>query len=257
MSTRTKKQKIVDDEDDEPSPLALLFTEQWREIFEEHILPKLENGNELKFLMMAFKNARDAVERSKIKVGKKFNISEFTSLSQMELAWDNYRWGKNGWSGTQEYFCQRVAEMNKLEYLVWAREVKNCDWGLSTIYAAARQGNLSMVKYCVENGCPMNVYACSCAAKEGHLDVLKYLHENDCPWNWGACYLAHFNNHVDCLNYLIEQKCPKWERFDSTHADYDPDYDPDYDSDSDEEEEDEEEADDSDSSSSKIRSALE
>jgi hypothetical protein len=213
MSTRTKKQKIVDDEDDEPSPLALLFTEQWREIFEEHILPKLENGNELKFLMMAFKNARDAVERSKIKVGKKFNISEFTSLSQMELAWDNYRWGKNGWSGTQEYFCQRVAEMNKLEYLVWAREVKNCDWGLSTIYAAARQGNLSMVKYCVENGCPMDEVACWWAAGEGHLDVLKYLHDNDCPWDSSACFYAHSRNHIDCLNYLIEQKCPGFEEY--------------------------------------------
>ena len=59
------------DEDDEQSPLALLFTEQWREIFETHILPKLENGNELKFLKMAFKNARDAVERSKVEVGKR------------------------------------------------------------------------------------------------------------------------------------------------------------------------------------------
>ena len=47
----TKKQKIVDDEDDnEPTALALLFTEQWKDIFEEHILPKLENGNALKFL---------------------------------------------------------------------------------------------------------------------------------------------------------------------------------------------------------------
>jgi hypothetical protein len=224
MLTKTKKQKIVDDEDDEPSDLALLFTEQWRGIFEEHILPKLENGNELKFLKMAFKNARDAVERSKIKVGEKFNISEFTSISQMELAWDNYRWGENGYEGTQKWFCSEVARMNKLEYLVWVREVKNCDWGSMTINAAAEQGNLAMVKYCVENECPMYEVACTFAAKEGHLDVLKYLYENDCPWDSEACFEAHLNNHVDCLNYLIEQKCPEWERFDSTHADYDPDY---------------------------------
>ena len=216
-----KKQKIVDNkDDDEQSPLALLFTEQWREIFETHILPKLKPKSDLKFLKMAFKNARDAVERSKIEVGKKINIREFTSISQMELAWDNYRWGV----GYQRYFCYKVASMNKLEYLVWAREVKNCDWNSNTIYAAARQGNLAMVKYCVENGCPMDEYACLCAAIKGHLDVLKYLHENDCPWNSRACYCAHENNEVDCLNYLIEQKCPKWEKFDSTHADYDPYY---------------------------------
>ena len=177
-----KKQKIVDEDDYRQSPLALLFTEQWRGIFETYILPKLRPKSELKFLKMAFKNARDAVERSKIEVGKKLNISEFTSISQMELAWDNYHWGV-GWDGTQKWFCREVARMNKLEYLVWAREVKNCDWGLSTIYAAARQGNLSMVKYCVDNECPMDACACWYAAQEGHLDVLKYLHDNDCPWN--------------------------------------------------------------------------
>jgi len=227
---RTEKQKIVDEDDDEQSPLALLFTEQWRDIFEEHILPKLENGIELKFLKMAFKNARDAVERSKIKVEKKFRIKEFTSLSQMEFAWDNYHWGENVYEGTQgirRYFCWRVAQINKLEYLVWAREVKNCDWDSRTIDRAAYQGNLAMVKYCVDNECPMNEWACEYAAREGHLDVLKYLHENDCPWDSRACRFAHSRNQIDCLNYLIEQQCPGWERFDSEHADHDPYYDQD------------------------------
>jgi hypothetical protein len=212
MSMISKKQKIDCEEDDEQSPLALLFTEQWRDIFEKHIVPKLRPKSELKFLKMAFKNARDAVERSKIKVGKKFNIREFTSISQMEFAWDNYHWGM-GWKGTQKWFCSRVAEMKKLEYLVWAREVKNCDWDRRTIERAARQGNLAMVKYCVENGCPMDEGACNWAAGVGHLDVLKYLHENGCPWYSGACFWAHRNNHVDCLNYLIEQKCEGFERY--------------------------------------------
>jgi hypothetical protein len=213
MSTRTKKQKIVDEDEDVQSPLALLFTEQWRGIFETHIVPKLRPRSELKFLKMAFKNTRDAVERSKVEVEDEFNISEFTSISQLELAWDNYRWDEDYSGGTQEYFCYKVASRNKLEYLVWAREVKNCDWNSVTIYRAARQGNLSMVKYCVENECPMDEVACTWAAEEGHLDVLKYLHENDCPWNSNACSWAHFNNHVDCLNYLIEQKCPGFERY--------------------------------------------
>ena len=212
MSMITKKQKIVDDEDDEQSPLALLFTEQWRGIFETHLVPKLKTRSDLKFLKMAFKNARDAVERSKIKVEKKFNVWEFTSISQMELAWDNYHWGV-GWDGTQKWFCREVARMNKLEYLVWAREVKNCDWDSWTIERAAKQGNLAMVKYCVDNGCPMDEWACTFAAEKGHLDVLKYLHEHDCPWDWEACYWAQLNNHVDCLNYLIEQKCPWFELF--------------------------------------------
>jgi len=215
MQTRNqkKKQKIVD-KDDEESPLALLFTEQFRDIFEKHIVPKLRPRSELKFLKMAFKNARDAVERSKIKVGKKFNISEFTSISQIEFAWDNYHWGaENGYRGAQKWFCYEVARMNKLEYLVWAREVKNCDWDSLTIYEAAKQGNLAMVKYCVDNGCPMNANACCCAAQYGHLDVLKYLHENDYPWSSWVCLWAHKNNQIECLNFLIEQKCPGFEQY--------------------------------------------
>jgi hypothetical protein len=199
--------------DGEPSDLGLLFTEQWRGIFETHIVTKLKKSSELKFLKMAFKNARDAVERSNIEVEKRFNISEFTSISQMELAWDNYRWDEDYSEGTQKGFCSRVAGMNKLEYLVWAREVKNCDWNSLTISAAAEQGNLAMVKYCVENGCPMDEDACANAARKGHLDVLKYLHENDCPWHSLACSCAHLYNRIDCLNYLIEQKCPGFARY--------------------------------------------
>ena len=214
MSMRnTKKQKIVDKDDYRQSPLALLFTEQFRDIFETHIVPKLRPKSDLKFLKMTFKNARDAVERSKIEVEKKFRIKEFTSISQMEYAWDNYRWGKNGWYGTQEGFCMKVARMNKLEYLVWLREVKNCDWDIWTIDSAAMQGNLAMVKYCVDNGCPMNAWTCFYAAEKGHLDVLKYLHENDCRWNPDACSYAHANNRIDCLKYLIEQKCPGFARY--------------------------------------------
>jgi hypothetical protein len=210
MLTRKRGREI---DVEKTAPLSLLFTEQFRDIFEKHIVPKLRPKSDLKFLKMAFKNARDAVERSKIKVGKTFRIKEFTSLSQMELAWDNYHWDHCRWEGTQEDFCSEVARMNKLEYLVWLREVKNCDWNSMTINRAAYQGNFAMVKYCVDNGCPMHRYACLCAAEKGHLDVLKYLHENDCPWDSSACYVAHSNNHVDCLNYLIEQRAPNWKRY--------------------------------------------
>jgi hypothetical protein len=210
MLTRKRNREI---DIEKAAPLSLLFTAQWRGIFETHIVPKLRPKSELKFLSMAFKDARDAVERTGIEVEEEFNISEFTSISQMELAWDNYHWGEKGFYGTQKGFCSEVALMNKLEYLVWAREVKNCDCDWRTIAFAARQGNLAMVKYCVDNGCPMDACACSLAAQEGHLDVLKYLHENDCPWFSYACRRAYENNQIDCLNYLIEQKCPGFERY--------------------------------------------
>ena len=81
----------------------------------------------------------------------------------MELAWDNYHWG-GGRFNSQEWFCYEVAEMNKLEYLVWLREVKNCDWGSDTIAWVAGQGYPAVAKYCVDNGCDMDAAACNCAA---------------------------------------------------------------------------------------------
>jgi hypothetical protein len=215
MSRSIEKQTIddgVDDRDDRQSKLLLLFTEQWRDLFENYISKEL-NQFDLKQLYSSFKDARLAIKRSGIRLQTEFKIRELTSIAQLELAWDNYHWVEDEDEGTQEWFCMRVAEMNKLEYLVWAREVKNCDWNEDTINMAVYQGNLAMVKYCVDNGCPIDANTCTCAAQKGHLDVLKYLHENDCPWDSDACFVAHFNNHVDCLNYCIAQKCPGFERY--------------------------------------------
>jgi hypothetical protein len=198
--------------DREPSALKLLFTVQWRDLFENYISKEL-NQFDLKRLYSSFKDARSAIKRSGIELKTEFKILELTSISQLEVAWDNYRWDEDEYEGTQKWFCVKVALMNKLEYLVWLREVKNCDWDSDTINRAAYQGNLAMVKYCVENECPMSVGACTCAAQYGHLDVLKYLHENDCPWDSWACYYAHRENQIDCLNYLIEQKCEGFEEY--------------------------------------------
>jgi hypothetical protein len=187
------------------------FVVDYPDIFERHVLKSgYLNGTDLKFFYGTNTDTRLAIKRANIELQKKFKIEEMSSISQLEFAWDNYHWDEDEDEdeGAQKWFCQRVARTNKLEYLVWLREVKNCDWDTLTLERAARLGNLAMVKYCVENGCPMHAYAYSSAASEGHLDVLKYLHENDCPWDWFACSYAHFNNHIDCLSYLIEQKCP-------------------------------------------------
>ena len=49
---------------------------------------------------------------------------------------------------------RQVAATNKLEFLKWAREVKQCEWDEKTINRAAVKGNLEMLKYCFSNDCP-------------------------------------------------------------------------------------------------------
>ena len=80
-----------------------------------------------------------------------------------------------------------------------------------------------MVKYCVENNCPMDAEACSETVQGGHLAILKYLHEHHCPWDSMTLGEAHACNQIDCLNYAtIQNQCPGWERFDPEHPAYDP-----------------------------------
>ena len=129
-----------------------------------------------------------------------------SSISTLEVAWEHYPWvWPSSWSET--YFCWKVAQTNKLELLKWAREEKKCEWDEGTINAAAEQGNLEMVKYCVANECPIDEYACAIAAENGHLEVLKYLREEvKAPWDSRTAAWAAENGHLHILEYLVERK---------------------------------------------------
>ncbi len=172
-----------------------------------HILPRL-NSTDLKFLHLVNNEARKLVKRSSREgeLKKKFKIEEMSSISTLEIAWEH----KSLWTlyikgGTN--FCYQVAQTNKLELLKWARVEKKCEWNEWTINAAARQGNMEMVKYCVANECPIDVSACACAAENGHLEVLKYLREEaKAPWDWKTASWAAESGHLHILEYLVERK---------------------------------------------------
>ena len=116
-------------------------------------------------------------------------------------------------------FCWRVAETNKLELLKWAREEKKCEWDEDDDYAAAEQGNLEMVKYCVANECPIDEWACANAAENGHLECLKYLHEEaKAPWDLSTASWAAVNGHLHILEYLVERKFDKYDEYACEYA---------------------------------------
>ena len=174
----------------------------------KHILPRL-NPTDIKFLYEVNSETRALVKRSSRKddLKKRFKVNEMSSISTLEFAWeDRSKWS---WILDERRFCSRVAETNKLELLKWVREVKKCVWDEWTIYAAAGQGNLEMIKYCVAIGCPNDTAACSRAAFYGHLECLKYLHETaKAPWDGEAVRNAHKYHQPECLQYLLEKDCP-------------------------------------------------
>ena len=186
-----------------------------------HILPRL-NQTDLKFLYEVNTETRKLIKRSS-RAGdlkKKFNIEEMSSISTLEFAWEHKSLWPSRWD--EIWFCIRVAKTNKLELLKWAREEKKCEWngwGVLTIDAAAEQGNLEMVKYCVANKCPIGWSACAYAASGGHLEVLKYLREEvKAPWNRGTASMAALNGHLHILEYLVERKFDKYSELACTRA---------------------------------------
>ena len=167
-----------------------------------HILPKL-NGTDIKFFYGTNTEARALVKRSsrREELRTAFKVEEMSSISTLELAWE----GQSMWNETE--FCEKVAKTHKLEFLKWIREEKKCEWDARTINAAARHGDLEMLKYCVANQCPVDVTLCGCAAQNGHLECLKYLHE-EAKVDWGilTATCATLNGHLHILEYLVERK---------------------------------------------------
>ena len=213
VATRSRKRKIAQRD----SLWDLIVNND--DICFTHILPRLDL-NDVKFLYEVNTETRKLVKRSSrgYDVRKKpFLIDEMSSKSTLEVAWEHYPWGKllkYGRRMDEPYFCQKVAQTNKLELLKWAREEKKCEWDKRTICVAALQGILEMVKYCVANECPIDVYACTCAAENGRLACLKYLREEvKAPWDEKTATWAALNGHLHILEYLVERKYDKYDEF--------------------------------------------
>jgi len=203
-----------------PTDLWKLITE-YPDIFETHVLLSgYLNGTDIKMFYGSCRASRSAVKRAKIELQDRFSVSELSSISTLELAWEGYPWDERRRypSGevitmNQEFFCWQVALTKDLKLLRWVREEKECAWDWQTSGNAAWNGNLDMLKYCCENGCEVHEGTCATAAKCGHLDCLEYLRSKSCRWNSRVCKEAHEKNHIDVLTYAVKNKCPGFEAY--------------------------------------------
>ena len=63
--------------------------------------------------------------------------------------------------------------------------------------AAAAAGNVALLQWLREGGCPWDEYACTCAAQMGHLSALQWLRSHVCMY---VIRLLRFSTdlHQDC-----------------------------------------------------------
>ena len=145
-----------------------------------HILPRL-NRTDLNEILARSEHgdASDGeAKRStrKCDLRRSFEISQVSSISTLEWAWKN----QSLWFQNQSRFCCPVAAANELlhkllELLKWIREGKKCEWDIFETDADASNGNVEMVKYCIEN--ELHAPTCAEAACYGKLEILRYLRE--------------------------------------------------------------------------------
>ena len=141
-------------------------------------------------------------------------VYECSSISTLEWVWNDIPLGGEkddiGRVMDQAWFSEQVTGTNRLEFLKWAREVKHCKWDEWTIIEAARKGNLEILKYCFDNGCPYDEEkACRYAAIEGNLDCLRFLFDKVKPSRKAekeAAGDAACNGCVEILKYFVEER---------------------------------------------------
>jgi hypothetical protein len=205
-----------------PTKLWTGLVTHHKDVFVSHVLPKL-NRTDRFFFKKVNGESLDVLEYAGVNVSKSsYGIHECSSISTLEWMWNNIPWGKKDKRGRvmdQVTFCSGVAFTNKLEFLKWAREVKQCEWNRKTIDAAAAIGNLEMLKYCFSNGCPCDKKESCCqAAIAGHLDCLRFLVDKvniSRETEKEAAGQAIGRDRVNILKYFVEErKTPDQVKFD-------------------------------------------
>ena len=184
-----------------------------RDVFVSHVIPKL-NEIDRCFFSEVNRESRGVLAYAGVNVLKLgVNVYECSSISTLELVWSDDPWRKKYAEGNvkdRAWFCAGVALTNKLEFLKWAREEKHCEWDEDTIKAAARRGNLEMLKYCFSNDCPYDVEeSCELAAGRGSLDCLRFLFDKLKPsrkTEKEAAIQAACGGRVDILKYFVEER---------------------------------------------------
>ena len=217
---KKEKEKAVERMRADVERLKLGPTKLWtglvlhhKDVFVSHVLSKL-NETDRCFFSKVNRESRGVLEYAGVDVSKlRWAVHECSSISTLEWVWNNTNWGKKDQSGRvidQAWFCSGVAGTNKLEFLKWAREVKQCEWDEKTITVAADKGNLEMLKYCFDNDGPYDEKeACKLAAAGGNFDCLRFLFDKVKPsrdTEKDAAHHAAATGRIDIMKYFVEER---------------------------------------------------
>ncbi|GFH53215.1 hypothetical protein CTEN210_09691 [Chaetoceros tenuissimus] len=113
-------------------------------------------------------------------------------------------------------FIAAAARGGQLELLKWLSEGDDDALrDVETLIAATRSGNMELINYLVDHGCPYDdPELCAAAAYlNDHvksLEILTFLHNHSAPWDEDTCYKAASAGNFNALIYARRNGCP-WD----------------------------------------------
>ena len=111
-----------------------------------------------------------------------------------------------------EYCSLAAAENSNLPALDYLMN-HECKWldnaAPPASVAAAENNDLPMLQWMEKNGYYWKVVDVAYyAARKGNIEMLAWIHQQGCPWDETATEEAARNGQFDALNWLIEHGCP-------------------------------------------------
>jgi hypothetical protein len=161
-----------------------------RDVIATHVLRPdfLPDPADLGRLRAVCKGLRDAVKETGREIKNLSNV-EAAELGYLSLLKDRH---SRGLLPDWPLLCAAAARNGDLEMLK-ALRADDCPWDARTCAYAAAGGHLAMVKWTWPNfdhDCPLCKWTCSYAAEGSHLETLKWAREQGCPWDDRTCTYA-------------------------------------------------------------------
>ncbi len=95
----------------------------------------------------------------------------------------------------------------KLWYKICRMKRKPADYSIKL----AKKGHLGLLKWAVDNGCPIYYRTAVGAAKRGRVEVLRWLNASGCSWNATVCNAAIKYRQYDTFDWLVQNDWP-WDQ---------------------------------------------
>jgi hypothetical protein len=122
--------------------------------------------------------------------GKHANISTLEAAHELGLPFSSN-------------LLEGAASSRSLSKLQWLHTEQQCPLPRGITCAAARAGDVEMLRWLLERGCEIDAETTASAARTtNNLPVLNYLHEQGCPWHDNVCGFSGFIGDLEQLRWL-------------------------------------------------------